>query len=123
MIVIELVFIRAADDGCGRGVKHTKHLNNSGIGLTLPLLLTKQFLARKTDTSLTQWQLITAKVLYNPSYMKTLIKERRNLRVHTNTHTHTRQPAPQRYVVHCCKAAAAKMQREKRPQRNYFSLN
>lgn len=75
------------------GVKHTKHLNNSGIGLTLPLLLTKQFLARKTDTSLTQWQLITAKVLYNPSYMKTLIKERRNLRVHTNTHTHTHEAA------------------------------
>lgn len=36
------------------------------------------------DTSLTHWQFITAKVLYKPYYMKTLIKETRNLspRVH-----------------------------------------
>lgn len=36
------------------------------------------------DTSLTHWQFITAKVLYNPYYMKTLIKETLNLspRVH-----------------------------------------
>lgn len=87
-MVIELVFTCAADDGCGRGVRHTKQSNNSGIGLTLPLLLTEQFPAQTTDTSLTQWQLITAKVLYNLSYMKTPIKERRNSRVHTHTLTH-----------------------------------
>lgn len=39
------------------------------------------------DTSLTHWQFITAKVLYNPYNMKTLIKETRNLRprVHRRT--------------------------------------
>lgn len=39
------------------------------------------------DTSLTHWQFITAKALYNPYYMKTLIKETLNLspRAHRRT--------------------------------------
>lgn len=77
------------------------------------------------DTSLTHWQFITAKVLYNPYYMKMLIKETLNLspRVHRRTGNLLLGDT---LLCAAPRLREIKMQRKKerkRPRRNYFSLN